>query len=295
VIGCATGRSKPTNSRSRRLGFAFTVRSGKVAKTASTSTPKHWRAAHGEVSGGGALAVCVIGPGSTANQPWIVAPHAAFSSNAPTITRSRCTTIQPIELIQFARVDAGSIVIDVYPGDGTGPSLSDIVGPEDGSQLRAGRDRPREERFGRTACGRSRRSRPREREVVSADLVAMPEPPNQQMSYGCTCIYHDLHTALIQARGATATHFNRAVYERLKPWVLRHRRPRRAVGAGTSDAPSLHRIDCIPVREEVEAAASYWRGKHRSSRTRTIRTPIKVFDPLDQARDDRFAYRFVKP
>jgi len=29
--------------------------------------------------------------------------------------------------------------------------------------------------------------------------------------------YHDLHTALIQARGATAAHFNRAVYERLKP------------------------------------------------------------------------------
>jgi len=38
------------------------------------------------------------------------------------------------ELIQFARVDAGSIVIDVYPGDGDWTRLfSDIVGPKDGS------------------------------------------------------------------------------------------------------------------------------------------------------------------
>ena len=29
--------------------------------------------------------------------------------------------------------------------------------------------------------------------------------------------YHDLHTALIQARGTTAAEFNRAVFERLKP------------------------------------------------------------------------------
>ena len=34
------------------------------------------------------------------------------------------------ELIRFARVDAGSTVIDVYPGDGDWTRLfSDIVGP----------------------------------------------------------------------------------------------------------------------------------------------------------------------
>jgi predicted methyltransferase len=29
--------------------------------------------------------------------------------------------------------------------------------------------------------------------------------------------YHDLHTALMQAKSATAAQFNRAVYERLNP------------------------------------------------------------------------------
>jgi predicted methyltransferase len=35
------------------------------------------------------------------------------------------------ELIRFTRVDAGSTVIDIYPGDGDWTRLfSDIVGPE---------------------------------------------------------------------------------------------------------------------------------------------------------------------
>jgi predicted methyltransferase len=42
------------------------------------------------------------------------------------------------ELIRFARVDAGSVVIDVYPGDGDWTRLlSDVVGggPKDGSTV----------------------------------------------------------------------------------------------------------------------------------------------------------------
>src|SRR5258708_37587500 len=51
-----------------------------------------------------------------------------------------CSTVKEIpmydqskqsELIRFARVDAGSTVIDVYPGDGDWTRLfSDVVGPE---------------------------------------------------------------------------------------------------------------------------------------------------------------------
>ncbi|MHC5833899.1 MAG: hypothetical protein ACYT04_000000102335, partial [Nostoc sp.] len=66
--------------------------------------------------------------------------------------------------------------------------------------------------------------------------------------------YHDLHTTLMQTRGATAAQFNRAVYGRLKPGgsyiVVDHAA---AVGSGTNDAQSLHRIEPASVREEVEA------------------------------------------
>jgi hypothetical protein len=92
-------------------------------------------------------------------------------------------------------------------------------------------------------------------EAVSADLVAMPEATQPADVLWLHLFYHDLYTALIQARGATAAHFNRAAYERLKPGgsyvIVDHAA---AVGAGTSDAQSLHRIEPASVREEVEAA-----------------------------------------
>ena len=55
-------------------------------------------------------------------------------------------------------------------------------------------------------------------EVVSADVAAMPQAMQPADVVWLHLFYHhDLHTALIQAKGATAAHFNQAVYERLKP------------------------------------------------------------------------------
>ena len=92
-------------------------------------------------------------------------------------------------------------------------------------------------------------------EAVSADLVAMPEATQTADVLWLHLFYHDLHTALMGAKGATAAHFNRAVYERLKRGgsyvIVDHAA---AVGAGTSVAQSLHRIEPASVREEVEAA-----------------------------------------
>lgn len=44
--------------------------------------------------------------------------------------------------------------------------------------------------------------------------------------------YHNLHTVLIQAKGAMAADFKRAVYERRKPDGLRYRGPRRWTCSG---------------------------------------------------------------
>src|SRR6202021_2366890 len=92
-------------------------------------------------------------------------------------------------------------------------------------------------------------------EAVSADLVAMPEATQPADVLWLHLFYHDLHTTLIQAKGATAAHFNRAVYERLKPGgsyvIVDHAA---AAGAGTSDAQSLHRIEPASVRAGGGAA-----------------------------------------
>jgi predicted methyltransferase len=202
------------------------------------------------------------------------------------------------ELIRFARVEAGSIVIDVYPGDGDWTRLfSDVVGLEG----RVFSFVPAEvAHFKNDPLGRMRalaKEPGRENvEAVSADLVAMSEVTRPADVLWLHLFYHDLHTALIEDKGATAADFNRAVYERLKPGgfyvIVDHAA---AAGSGTSDTQALHRIDPASVREEVEAAGFVLDATSNMLVNEDDPHSIKVFDPAIKGETDRFAYRFVKP
>jgi len=201
-------------------------------------------------------------------------------------------------LIRFSRVDAGATVIDIYPGDGDWTRLlSDVVGPEG----RVYSFVPAEvAHFKNDPVGHMRalaKEPGRENvEVISADLVAMPQATRPADVLWLHLFYHDLHTALMQARGARAADFNRAVYEWLKPGgfyvIVDHVAP---AGAGTSDAQSLHRIDPASVRKEVEAAGFVLDAESTMLANKDDPHSIKVFDPSIKGETDRFAYRFVKP
>jgi predicted methyltransferase len=202
------------------------------------------------------------------------------------------------ELIQFAQVDAGSTVIDVYPGDGDWTRrFSDTVGPEG----RVYSFIPAEvAHFSSDPVGHMRTlaNEPgRENvEAVTADLVAMSEVTGPADVVWLHLFYHDLHTTLIQARGATAADFNRAVYERLKPGgsyvIVDHAA---AAGSGTSDTQALHRIDPASVRKEVEAAGFVLDAESTMLANKGDSHAIKVFDSSIKGETDRFVYRFVKP
>jgi predicted methyltransferase len=201
------------------------------------------------------------------------------------------------ELIRFARINVGSTVIDVYPGDGDWTRLfSDAVGP----QGRVYSFVPAEvAHFKNDPVGRMRtlaQEPGRENvEAVSADLVAMSATMQPADVVWLHLFYHDLHTSLAQAKGATAAGFNRAVYERLKPGgfyvIVDHAA---AVGAGTNDAQSLHRIESASVRAEVEAAGFVLDAESAMLANKDDLHAIKVFDPGIKGETDRFVYRFVK-
>lgn len=202
------------------------------------------------------------------------------------------------DLIRFARVEAGTTVVDVYPGEGEWTSrFSDIVGQEG----RVYSFVPAElAHFKNDPVGRLRtlaQAPGRENvEVVSADLVAMPEVTPPADVVWLHLFYHDLHTALMQAKGATARLFNQAVFERLKPGgfyvIVDHVA---SVGAGTKDAQSLHRIEPASVREEVEALGFVLEAESTLLAREDDPHSVKVFDPAIKGATDRFAYRFVKP
>src|SRR3546814_17879066 len=84
-------------------------------------------------------------------------------------------------------------------------------------------------------------------EAVSADLLALPEVTQPADVLWLHLFYHDLHTALIRARGATAADFNRAVYELLKHGgsyvIVDHAH---AAGPGQGDTQILNRTPPRP-------------------------------------------------
>ena len=202
------------------------------------------------------------------------------------------------ELMQFSRVDAGATVIDVYPGSGDWTRLfSDAVGP----QGRVYSFVPAEvAHFKNDPVGAMRtlsKEPGRENvEAVSADLMAMSGATQPADVVWVHLFYHDLHTPLMQTRGASAADFNRTVYEGLKPGgfyvIVDHAA---APGTGSSVAPTLHRIDPAAVRKEVEAAGFVLDAESTELRNTIDPHSAKVFDPLIKGETDRFAYRFKKP
>ncbi len=122
------------------------------------------------------------------------------------------------ELIRFARVNAGSTVIDVYPGGGDWTRLfSDTVGPDG----RVYSFVPAEvAHFKNDPAGHMQalaQEPGRENvEAVSADLVAIPEFMQPADVLWLHLFYHDLHTTLMQAKGGTEAR-----------WVLHYHGPRR--------------------------------------------------------------------
>ena len=200
------------------------------------------------------------------------------------------------ELTRFARVRAGATVIDVYPGEGDWTRLfSDVVGPEGRvySFVPAEVAHFKNDPVGRMQALAKEPGRENV-EAVSADLVAMLEAAPPADVLWLHLFYHDLHTTLIQARGATAADFNRAVYERLKPGGFYVIVDHAAAGTGTGDAQSLHRIDPVSVRQEVEAAGFVLDAESTVLANEDDPHTIKVFDPSIKGETDRFVYRFVK-
>lgn len=106
--------------------------------------------------------------------------------------------------------------------------------------------------------------------------------------------YHDYHDPFMGPVDMSS--FNKQVYDALKPGgvyvVIDHIAP---AGSGASDTNTLHRIDPMLVKKEVEAAGFKFDGESDALRNPKDTHTDKVFDKSIRGHTDQFIYRFRKP
>ncbi|RZJ78309.1 MAG: methyltransferase [Brevundimonas sp.] len=202
------------------------------------------------------------------------------------------------DLMRFAEIQPGSTVVDVFPGKGDWTRLfSDAVGPKGRvySFVPAEVAHFESDPVGQMAA-LARQAGDGNVQVATADVFDLPGDAQSLDVIWVHLFYHDLHTPLIQSRGATAALFNQSAFDRLKPGgryiVIDHAA---SAGAGAETIPALHRIDPALVRREVEAAGFVLDAETTLLANSADPHSVRVFDPAIKGATDRFGYRFVRP
>lgn len=89
---------------------------------------------------------------------------------------------------------------------------------------------------------------------------------------------------------------NKRFFDALKPGgtylVIDHAAE---TGSGLRDTESLHRIDPLRMRQEIEAARFVFEAESNVLRNRSDDHKSSVFDPSLRGRTDQVVYRFRKP
>lgn len=218
---------------------------------------------------------------------------AVADPTRPAADRERDAARKPADMLAFAGVKPGMVVIDVLPGGGYFTRLfSTAVGPTGKvigyvpDEMYAGRPKSLD-------AVQALAADPAHTNVQALhDPALAPGPANVADVVWTSQNYHDLHNIA----GLDMIAFNKALYRALRPGgvyiVLDHAA---AAGTGVADTNTLHRIDPAAVRKEVEAAGFKFDGDSKLLANPADPHSAKVFDPAIRGHTDQFVLRFRKP
>lgn len=106
--------------------------------------------------------------------------------------------------------------------------------------------------------------------------------------------YHDLHDSFLGP--ANVAVLNKTIFDALKPGgvflVIDHVAE---AGSGLRDTETLHRIDPIRMKNEIEAAGFVLESQSEALRNTADDHRLAVFDPSIRGRTDQVLFRFRKP
>lgn len=222
------------------------------------------------------------------------ADYAAALGDAsrPAADKARDAARKPAEMLAFAEVKPGQVVVDMLPGGGyftrvfakaVGPNGKVIgaVAPQQDSA-----EKPAAVRAVAAETGYGNVS------VLVGDFQTLTLPEKADLVWTAQN-YHDLHLTRLNVDVAKV---NKALFDSLKPGglyvILDHAAP---AGTPVDAANTVHRIDPAIVRKEVEAAGFVFVGE-----TDVLRNPAddyskNVFDAAVRGKTDQFVLKFRKP
>jgi predicted methyltransferase len=203
---------------------------------------------------------------------------------------------KPAAVVAFAGVKPGDHVADFMPGNAYFTRiLSDVVGP-------AGRVYafiPAEQVAN---CAPSEiagtRALAHERGyanvTVLTDSIANFRAPEPLDVLWTALNYHDLHDSFMGPADVAA--LNKRIFDALKPGgsflVIDHVA---ASGSGLRDTETLHRIDPMQMRREIEAAGFILEAQSNVLRNADDDHTRAVFDPMVRGKTDQMVLRFRRP
>jgi predicted methyltransferase len=267
--------------------------------------PSPFRASSISAFGLSAVLICLAGaaiaqaPGTTvgpasvqqeAGKPgWTVAP----ATGRPEADKARDADRKPTEMLAFAKLKRGQVVVDYMPGKGYFTRLfSDAVGPRGAvyavtDQLLI--DRLKGKSLPPPVSGEPGRGNVHEG-VANAETLGVPVKVDLVWT---SQNYHDVH---IWAGAAGTAALNKAVFAALKPGglyvIVDHKG---SPGLDAASMAKLHRIDEALVKAEIEAAGFKLDGESHVLANPADPHDVAVFDPSIRGKTDQFVLRFRKP
>jgi predicted methyltransferase len=232
------------------------------------------------------LAACSAGCSTTGTPP--IANYSAVLADPirPAADLARDADRKPAELLAFADVRSGMRIAELAPGGGYFTRiLTGAVGPQGSVYAIAGRASPALQDL---AARRPNLT------VTIAQPGTIPAPELVDIVW-TTLNYHDFKNNKT-ADGDLAKALNAEAFRALKPGgtylIVDHEA---AAGAGASQTSTLHRIEDIVVRQEVQSAGFVLEAESDLLRHPADDHATKVQEAGIRGKTDQFILKFRKP
>ena len=236
-------------------------------------------------------AALITSSGSAAAGPALIAAAVADPGRPATDT-ARDAARKPAEMLSFARIKRGDVVLELLPGGGYFTRLlSKAVGPT--GHVYAAAPDPKSGDAEPAAAVIAANPAYANVSVIGISRDATGALPPLDVIW-TSQNYHDLHLTRVHV---DVVALDKLWFSKLKSGgeliIIDHVALPGAPAVETAD--KLHRIDPAVVRREVESAGFIFDGQSDVLRNPADPHTALVFDPSIRGHTDQFAFRFRKP